>query len=110
MYDQEDVALPNASAQHAPVGVNPWAWDRGLDGLQNFQILNDSAPGGSFNVPVNGPDSTVPRWAFQSMRKGYYSAVSWSDHLVGMMLTKMDELQVTNDTGTHQTHSSFGTT
>ena len=109
MYDQEDIALPNVSAQHAPVGVVPWAWDRGLDGLQNFQILNESAPLGSWNVPVNGPDSTMPRWAFQSMRRGYYSAMSWSDHLVGMMLTKMDELQVTNDTGTHQTHSSFGT-
>eukprot|EP01050_Picozoa_sp_SAG11_P045433 SAG11_NODE_22652_length_402_cov_1.353135_1_plen_104_part_10 len=34
------------------------------------------------------------------MRKGYYSAVSWSDYLVGLMLTKMDELQVTNDTVT----------
>ena len=100
MYDQEDIALPNVSAQHAPVGVVPWAWDRGLDGLQNFQILNESAPLGSWNVPVNGPDSTMPRWAFQSMRRGYYSAVSWSDHLVGMMLTKMDELQVTNDTVT----------
>ena len=98
LYEQHDIALPNVSAQHAPIGMVPWAFDKGLDGLTTFQILNDTAPQGSLSVPVNGPNSTMPRWAFQSMRKGYYSAVSWSDHLIGMMLAKMDALDVTSTT------------
>ena len=100
LYDQDEIALPNESAQHAPVGMDPWAFDLGLDGLTQFQILNSSAHEGSLMVPVNGPNSTMPRWAFQAMRKGYYSALSWSDHLVGMMMTKMDELNVTSSTVT----------
>ena len=100
LYEQKSITLPNVSAQHAPVGFSPWGWDRGLDGLTQFRILNSSAPGGSLDVPVNGPASAMPRWAFQSMRKGYYSAVSWSDHLIGMMLDKMDTLGVTDSTVT----------
>lgn len=100
LYDQDDIKLPNISAQHAPVKMVPWAFDKGLDGLTHFQILNSSAQGGSCDVPVNGPNNTMPPWAFQAMRKGYYSALSWSDHLVGMMLSKMDELDVTSSTVT----------
>jgi NAD-dependent dihydropyrimidine dehydrogenase PreA subunit len=100
LYEQDDIALPSAAAQRAPANMVPWAFDLGLDGLTRFQILNSSAQGGSCEVPVNGPNSTMPRWAFQAMRKGYYSALSWSDHLVGMMLSKMDELNVTASTVT----------
>jgi hypothetical protein len=79
LYEQDAIALPNITALHAPLGVSPWAWDLGLDSLTSFRILNDSAPGGSWEVPVNGPNTTMPRWAFQSMRKGYYSAVcAWN--------------------------------
>ena len=32
LYEQDDIALPNVTAQHAPAGFSPWGWDRGLDG------------------------------------------------------------------------------
>eukprot|EP00038_Savillea_parva_P014197 m.214716 g.214716 ORF g.214716 m.214716 type:complete len:571 (+) comp27313_c0_seq1:98-1810(+) len=98
MYADVNVSVP--AHPLFPTGVPPWAADHGLDGLTTFEILNASAPGGLARVTPVTVNSTQPMeaWVYHAMRRGYYSAMSWTDSLIGMMLDEIDALGLTNET------------
>lgn len=98
MYHQDSMAVPTHPL--FPPGAPSWAFDHGLDGVQTFELLNTSAADGLAHIPVPSIGSTapMPTWVYKAMRRGYFSAMSWSDHLVGMMLDEIDALGLTNTT------------
>jgi hypothetical protein len=51
----------------------------------------------SFPCPIPG-NNTVPFYAQQLLRVGYYSAVTHTDWLFGKVLDVLDELEIANDT------------
>jgi len=75
-----------------PSDAPQWAFDHGLDAVTTFELLNTSSAGGLARVPVPGFNATTP------MPLWVYSAMSWADHLVGMMLDEIDDLNITNTT------------
>lgn len=104
-YYRHYMDLPIAVHTQAPTNVPDVAFTAEFDG-QNFITVGDSravpgsqAPSGGQSWPLPWPGSnTIPRWAQQALRAGYYSAVSLADHHLGMVLDELDALGLTNDT------------
>eukprot|EP00045_Choanoeca_perplexa_P009773 m.95607 g.95607 ORF g.95607 m.95607 type:complete len:524 (+) comp15024_c0_seq2:665-2236(+) len=79
-----------------------------------FDLYPDASelPGPKFpNVTINAPlvawhgglhgnsfNNSLPDIQSQKLRKGYYAAVSYTDSLVGQLLDKLDELNLTSNT------------
>ena len=87
-YPEESVKLPDN--QFAPDGMPPVAWSSygELRGYRDQAKLNAS---GAINSTL--PDSDV-----LALRRAYYSAVSWTDSLIGKVIKELDDLGFRNDT------------
>jgi len=96
----DDVALP--LHEEAPVGMPGIAFTYELDGQVQINVFGESYPiPGPFptekgGCPFCGP--ALPDNITKIMRKGYYSAVSWIDFLVGQIVHELDVLGHMDDT------------
>ena len=71
------------------------AFDLGLDGTRSLSLLDSPDLNGTAFVTVplsNATSPTMPRSAYDHIRKGYYSALTWSDHLLGLLMDALDEV------------------
>eukprot|EP00038_Savillea_parva_P009232 m.182153 g.182153 ORF g.182153 m.182153 type:complete len:528 (+) comp15457_c0_seq1:109-1692(+) len=93
-----DIALPTHQA--APKDMPPIAFTYEMDGKTEVCAFGEceKIPGPEQGqlCPFCGP--ALSHNMTQTMRKGYYSAVSWVDFLVGAMLSELDNLGHTQDT------------
>jgi len=97
----DDIELP--SHEEAPKGMPGIAFTYEMDGKTDICVFGVCNPvPGPFHhqnktaCPFCG--AALPDNATRIMRKGYYSAVSWIDFLVGKMLAELDRLGHTEDT------------
>jgi len=51
-----------------------------------------------YHVPSPSNWTYMPDWFMEDLRRGYYSAISLSDHHAGLMLAAIDRLGIANDT------------
>eukprot|EP01043_Picozoa_sp_COSAG02_P008192 COSAG02_NODE_258_length_26815_cov_12.034998_9_plen_429_part_00 len=107
----EEIDLP--MHQHSPVGMPPVAFTYECDGRTELCAFNDSVPipfpsgiiNSSSGLPagagrgcIDGAACVPPPNITRSFRKGYYASVSFADHLVGMLLDKLEDLKQANNT------------
>lgn len=89
-YPQEKIRLPDNP--YAPVNMPEVAWinyeTEELNAYKDQRALNCS---GKIN-------STLPDDDVLALRRGYYSALSWTDHLIGVVMTQLRGLGFENDT------------
>jgi len=79
-FDQYDaLELPSPKFPDTPIGMPGLAWHPYFDQL---------AP----------PDHVTPPVKAKFLRKGYYGAVSYTDHNIGVILDRLVELGIENDT------------
>ena len=97
----ESIAVPAHNI--APKGMPGIAFTYEMDGQTHITVFGDSYPIPGPNndnsptpCPFCGPP--LPDNATRIMRKGYYSAVSWIDYLVGLVMEELDALGQTPDT------------
>ena len=101
--------LPAAKHPAAPEGCPTIAFTAELDGNdmlmldESNPILRPSAPPSYQGKPVqymcpNTSLNAVPSWFQQQLRLGYYSAVTHSDWLLGMMIDELESLGVADKT------------
>ena len=76
--------------EHSPLNMPPIAWNKGLGthALDSYKDAN-AWPSHSF---VNGTNVAFPHNLTRAMRRGYYAAVSYVDHLVGQVVGTLDSL------------------
>eukprot|EP00754_Rhynchopus_humris_P038177 Rhum_TRINITY_DN20841_c0_g1::Rhum_TRINITY_DN20841_c0_g1_i1::g.172213::m.172213/K01136/IDS; iduronate 2-sulfatase len=91
LYDSDDVALPLHEA--APTGMPPIAFTYEIDGMSEIHVN-----GTLYKTPFPAADTAFPDNVTRELRHGYYSAVSWTDYNVGLLLQELDTLGVANET------------
>jgi len=91
-YPEEAIGLP--SNPYVPTNMPDKAWSRPPI-LRQFDDTSSEALGipnlGDINV-------TIPDWKTKELRRAYYSAISFSDHQLGLLLNKLKELDLEEDT------------
>ena len=89
-YPENQIRLPNNP--FAPINMPEVAWinyeKEELAAYKDQRALNCS---GNINT-------TLPETDVLALRRGYYAALSWTDHLVGMVTDRLKELGFENDT------------
>jgi iduronate 2-sulfatase len=75
--------LPLPKHEEAPKGMPPIAFTYEMDGKTEVQVLGDTYP---IPFPHN---NSLPDNATTAMRRGYYAAVTWTDHLIGLLLNQL---------------------
>ena len=87
-YPMESIKLPNN--EYAPIDMPDVAWYSfpGLRGYNDIKKLNFS---GAINTSL--PDDVV-----KDLRRAYYSAVSYTDSLVGEVIAELEQLGLAQDT------------
>ncbi|XP_052282270.1 iduronate 2-sulfatase-like [Dreissena polymorpha] len=83
-----NVSLPDNP--YAPVNMPDIAWNV-YGGLLMFHDIKSLNASGGINTTL--PDSVV-----LDLRRAYYSALSWTDSLVGRVIAELDKLGLTNST------------
>ena len=91
MYKTEEIALPKHEA--APAGMPPIAFTYECDGKTGLTAFDERAP-----IPYPNATTALPHNMTRSFRRGYYSAVSFTDSLVGELLETLDELKLRDET------------
>lgn len=76
--------------QYAPVNMPKVAWYSygGLRGYHDIEALNVSG----------GINTTLPQDMVLLLRRAYYSALSWTDSLIGRVLSELEQLGLANNT------------
>lgn len=92
MWDLYPEEVPLPKHQEAPKGMPPIAFTYELDGKTTVDDLGNSYP-----IPFPHND-TLPPNATRDMRRAYYAAVSYTDHLIGILLDRLDSAGLTDDT------------
>lgn len=99
--DNSKIPLPKHPS--TPKDMPGIAFTYELDGKLDICVFGDCSPipgptshVGNGSCPFCGP--ALPDNSTQIMRKGYYSAVSYLDFLVGEMMAKLEELGHADDT------------
>jgi len=99
--------VAQGAARHAPTGMPGIAFTYEMDGREHISVNHTLSPipGPDVPFPDNTSDlacpycgPTLPDWQAQWVRKGYFSSVSWVDHLVGQLMGKLDDLGETDNT------------
>ena len=96
-----DVDLPPPLHPAIPKGMPEIAFDLGLDGTRSLSLLDSPDLNGTAFVTVplsNATNPTMPRWAYGHIRQGYYAALTWSDHLLGLLMDALDEVGMAHNT------------
>eukprot|EP00750_Incisomonas_marina_P016631 INCI19240.1.p1 GENE.INCI19240.1~~INCI19240.1.p1 ORF type:complete len:864 (+),score=97.74 INCI19240.1:84-2594(+) len=92
----EDIVLPKF--QTVPQDMPPIAMPYSMDGLVSPYVFAKKYP---VTAASTGCPRCSVRWpnnVTRTLRKGYYAAVTWVDHLLGEVLDELDVLGRTNDT------------
>eukprot|EP00940_MAST-03C_sp_MAST-3C-sp2_P001200 g1200.t1 len=87
----ENVSLP--THQSAPQDMPPIAFTYECDGKTEVIALTETAP-----IPYPNVSTALPSNMTKTLRRGYYSSVSWTDYLIGELMTALDESGVANKT------------
>ena len=87
----EEIDLPEHEA--APEGMPPIAFTYEIDGKSELLALNQS-----YKTPYPAADTAFPHNFTRTLRKAYYSAVSWTDYNIGQMLDALEKQGVADDT------------
>lgn len=87
-YPLSEIRLPNN--EYAPVNMPKAAWFD-YTGLRLFHDISSLNATGAIN-------STLPRDVVLDLRRAYYSALSWTDSLVGLVVNELSKLGLENDT------------
>ena len=101
--------------QRSPAGMPPVAFTYECDGRTELCAFNetvpipfpsgpgminrsDGEPAGAGRGCADGAACVPPPNVTRSFRKGYYASVTYADHLVGMLLDKLEQLKREDDT------------
>ena len=87
-YPTSNISLPNNP--YAPVNMPPMAWS-------NYQELRHFPDMQALNV-TGALNSTIPDSKVMDLRRAYYSAVSWTDSLIGRVVDELERLGVADNT------------
>ncbi|XP_052771255.1 iduronate 2-sulfatase-like [Mya arenaria] len=87
-YPEEQIRLP--TNEYAPVDMPSVAWSE-YGELRTY--LDQAKLNASGNINTSLPDDDV-----RALRRAYYSAVSWTDSLIGEVMGEMESLGFANDT------------
>lgn len=82
-----------AEHEAGPRGMPPIAFTYEVDGQPTLRSFGSAVP-----VPYPDASTAPPANVSRSLRKGYYAAVSWTDHQVGRLLDALDEHAVAGET------------
>ena len=88
LYPEESIRLPDN--EYAPVNIPTVAWSK-YGELRNYSDIKKLNLSGAINT-------TVPAKIVLNLRRAYYSALSWTDSLVGRVINELDNLGLTNNT------------
>jgi len=92
LYPEDDINEP--SNPFVPSDMPTKAWSD-FGELRNYEDCTSEALGipdlGNINV-------TLPSWKTKELRRAYYSAVSYADYCIGRLLTKLEELDLADNT------------
>ena len=87
-YPREEIHVPDN--QFAPVGMPPVAWSS----YGELRSYHDVA-----RLNVTGDiNSTIPAGKVRELRRAYYSALSYTDSLIGRVLGELEHLGLANNT------------
>ncbi|ELU17681.1 hypothetical protein CAPTEDRAFT_166110 [Capitella teleta] len=88
LYPRDEVSLP--SNPNAPIGMPEIAWaDNGE--LRQYKDMRNGKWYGAIN-------DTLPDEVTLNLRRAYYSAISYTDSLIGDVLSTLDDLGLRDDT------------
>ena len=87
-YPQEDIRLP--PNPFAPVNFPDIAWSN-FDELRTYKDIR-------FNYGHGQENLTLPDAKVRELRRAYYSALSYTDYLVGKVVSTLDKLGLTDST------------
>ena len=82
LYPKDLNDIPLATDPYAPVGMPQVAW-------------HPPADVHGMNIPFNG---TCNETRARNFRRGYYAAISYTDHNIGVLLNELDTLNLTQTT------------
>lgn len=87
-YPADEIHLP--PDPHCPKDMPDVAWytPKGMIRYQDIGSLN-------FTGKIN---EQLPEWKVRELRRAYYSAISWTDSLVGRVIQELDNLGLAKDT------------
>lgn len=87
-YPEEDMMSPHNP--YAPIHMPEVAW-WSYDGLRAFSDIQALNATGAVNT-------TLPDKVIRDLRRAYYSAVTWTDMLIGRVLQELERLGLSNNT------------
>ncbi|XP_065845713.1 iduronate 2-sulfatase-like [Oscarella lobularis] len=87
-YPPEDIRLPDND--YAPVGMPPVAWS-------NYGELRDYGDIAKLNAS-GAINSTLPPQVIKDLRRAYYSALSFTDALIGTVMDELKNLGLADNT------------
>ncbi|KAL4239664.1 hypothetical protein ACF0H5_000470 [Mactra antiquata] len=87
-YPRNAIKLP--PNPYAPVNMPDVAWFK-------YTVLNRFKDIRKLNIS-GGINTTLPEDTVLELRRAYYSALSWTDSLVGEVISELDRLGLSNDT------------
>jgi len=88
LYNLEDINLP--LNPYAPINLPNSGWGRSEETRQYHDVRNTGATG---NI-----NTTFPDYKTLELRRGYYAAVSYTDHNIGRVLSALREAGLEEDT------------
>ena len=87
-YPESSIRIPDN--EYAPVDMPYVAW-------YPYEELREYADIAKLNLS-GAINTTIPDQVVKNLRRGYYSAVSWTDSLVGQVIGELDSLGLANST------------
>ena len=87
-YPTVNISLPKNP--YVPLKMPSVAWENYLE-LRAYKDMQALKLNGALN-------STLPNSKVKELRRAYYSAVSWTDSLIGRVVDELERLNLSNDT------------
>ena len=91
-YPEDSIDLP--SNPYAPTNMPEAAWNA----PPLFRFFEDTSPE-ALGIPNLGDANvTIPDWKVKELRRAYYASTSFADYQLGLMLDKVKEMGLEDDT------------
>eukprot|EP01059_Diplonema_ambulator_P015734 TRINITY_DN2691_c0_g1_i1.p1 TRINITY_DN2691_c0_g1~~TRINITY_DN2691_c0_g1_i1.p1 ORF type:complete len:508 (+),score=182.61 TRINITY_DN2691_c0_g1_i1:44-1525(+) len=91
LYDS--TTIPSPKHQEGPAGMPPIAFSYDLDEMSSITAMNQT-----YDIPYPEASTAFPPEFSDMLRRGYYSAVSWTDYNVGALLQALEDKGVADNT------------
>ena len=88
LYPEESIRLPDN--EYAPVNMPTVAWFS-YGGLRSYGDIKKLNLSGAINT-------TVPAKVVLNLRRAYYSALTWTDSLIGRVIDELEKLSLADNT------------